>query len=96
MKDVRLIARRNELSIHDFLLHLKEFFLFKNKNKIKFSYESYLNTFSICTRCSVFYFILQGENKCPGAMENGVSILHGNALAFVKVTFRNPKIKKTT
>jgi len=24
------------------------------------------------------------ENKCPGAEENGVSILHGNALAFVK------------
>ena len=30
--------------------------------------------------------ILQGENKCPSAKENGVSILHGNALAFVKVT----------
>ena len=29
---------------------------------------------------------LQGENKCPSAEENGVSILHGNALAFVKVT----------
>jgi hypothetical protein len=29
--------------------------------------------------------LLQGENKCPGALENGVSILHGNALAFVKV-----------
>jgi len=26
----------------------------------------------------------QGVNKCPGAEENGVSILHGNALAFVK------------
>jgi len=26
----------------------------------------------------------QEENKCPGAEENGVSILHGNALAFVK------------
>jgi hypothetical protein len=80
---------RNELSIHDFLLHLNEFFLFKNK--IKFSYESHLNIFIIGTRCSVFYFILQGENKCPGAMENGVSILHGNALAFVKVTFRIQK-----
>jgi hypothetical protein len=33
MKAVRLIARRNELSIHDFLLHLKEFFLFKNKKE---------------------------------------------------------------
>ena len=29
----------------------------------------------------------QEENKCPGAEENGVSILHGNALAFVKVIF---------
>ena len=29
----------------------------------------------------------QEENKCPGAEENGVSILHGNALAFVKVSF---------
>ena len=29
--------------------------------------------------------IHQEENKCPGAKENGVSILHGNALAFVKV-----------
>ena len=28
---------------------------------------------------------LQGENKCPTAEQNGVSILHGNALAFVKV-----------
>ena len=28
----------------------------------------------------------QEENKCPGAEENGVSILHGNALAFVKVS----------
>jgi len=26
----------------------------------------------------------QGENKCSGAEQNGVSILHGNALAFVK------------
>jgi len=26
----------------------------------------------------------QGENKCDSAEENGVSILHGNALAFVK------------
>merc|ERR1712242_64652 len=26
----------------------------------------------------------QGENKCGTAEENGVSILHGNALAFVK------------
>jgi len=25
-----------------------------------------------------------GENKCPGAEENGVAVLHGNALAFVK------------
>ena len=31
-------------------------------------------------------YIFQGENKCPTAEENGVSILHGNALAFVKVT----------
>ena len=30
-------------------------------------------------------FTLQGENKCGTAEENGVSILHGNALAFVKV-----------
>ena len=28
----------------------------------------------------------QEENKCAGAEENGVSILHGNALAFVKVS----------
>ena len=35
-------------------------------------------------------FVLpQEENKCPGAEENGVSILHGNALAFVKVLFSN-------
>ena len=33
-------------------------------------------------------YIFQGENKCPTAEENGVSILHGNALAFVKVTRR--------
>lgn len=26
----------------------------------------------------------EGENKCPSAAENGVSVLHGNALAFVK------------
>ena len=29
---------------------------------------------------------IQGENKCPSAEENGVSLLHGNALAFVKVS----------
>ena len=28
---------------------------------------------------------MQGENKCKTAEENGVSILHGNALSFVKV-----------
>ena len=28
---------------------------------------------------------LQGLNKCHTAEENGVSILHGNALSFVKV-----------
>ena len=29
----------------------------------------------------------QEENKCAGAEENGVSILHGNALAFIKVIY---------
>ena len=29
--------------------------------------------------------MLQGENKCASAADEGVSILHGNALAFVKV-----------
>ena len=29
---------------------------------------------------------MQGENKCITAEENGVSLLHGNALAFVKVS----------
>ena len=38
------------------------------------------------TVCENDSYILQGENKCPSAEENGVSILHGNALAFVKVT----------
>ena len=33
------------------------------------------------------FVLSQEENKCPGAEENGVSILHGNALAFVKVLF---------
>ena len=35
--------------------------------------------------CHLNYVDSQGENKCPTAEENGVSILHGNALAFVKV-----------
>ena len=38
----------------------------------------------ICT-----FVLPQEENKCPGAEENGVSILHGNALAFVKVFLSN-------
>ena len=33
---------------------------------------------------------LQGGNKCTGAEDNGVSILHGNALAFVKVNIPPP------
>ena len=37
------------------------------------------------TGCENDSYFLQGENKCPSAEENGVSILHGNALAFVKV-----------
>ena len=28
----------------------------------------------------------QGENQCQAAAETGVSILHGNALAFVKAS----------
>ena len=33
----------------------------------------------------IYNDFLQGDNKCQTAEDNGVSILHGNALAFVKV-----------
>jgi len=52
-------------------------------------YDNFLALCSLRHENLIFIICLfaQEENKCPGAEENGVSILHGNALAFVKVIF---------
>ena len=41
---------------------------------------------NILPRQTYSKIFMQGENKCITAEENGVSLLHGNALAFVKVS----------